>query len=90
MTETESEMEVREGDMVLAFFSSTALLFLSTFLTTFLSTHAQERLRKKREEEEAMWSEYIEQRKKQRSKEEEELKKLKERQVSVHSFAYHP
>lgn len=43
--------------------------------------HSKETLRKKREEEEAMWSEYIEQRKRQRSKEEEELKKLKERQV---------
>lgn len=43
----------------------------------------KETLRKKREEEEAMWTEYIEQRKKQRSKEEEDLKKLKERQVRV-------
>lgn len=41
----------------------------------------EEKLRKKREEEEAMWGEYIEQRKKQREKEEEELKKLKERQA---------
>jgi len=38
-------------------------------------------MRKKKEEEEAMWAEYIEQRKQQRAKEEEELKKLKERQV---------
>jgi len=41
----------------------------------------EERMRRKKEEEEAMWAEYIEQRKKQRQKEEEELKKLKERQV---------
>lgn len=40
----------------------------------------EEKLRKKKEEEEAMWGEYIEQRKRQRQKEEEELKKLKERQ----------
>ncbi|XP_035229268.1 troponin T-like [Stegodyphus dumicola] len=40
-----------------------------------------EKMRKKKEEEEAMWAEYIEQRKKQRAKEEEELRKLKERQI---------
>lgn len=40
-------------------------------------------MRRKKEEEEAMWSEYIEQRKKQRAKEEDELKRLKERQASA-------
>jgi len=44
-------------------------------------TDIEEKLRKKKEEEEAMWGEYIEQRKRQRQKEEEELKKLKERQA---------
>ncbi|GFT57901.1 troponin T, skeletal muscle [Trichonephila clavipes] len=41
----------------------------------------EEKLRKKKEEDEAMWAEYIEQWRKQRSKEEEELRKLKERQA---------
>lgn len=44
-------------------------------------TDIEEKLRKKKEEEEAMWGEYIEQRKRQRQKEEEELRKLKERQA---------
>ncbi|KAI1297185.1 Troponin T [Halotydeus destructor] len=44
-------------------------------------TDIEEKLRKKKEEEEAMWGEYIEQRKKQREKEEDELKKLKDRQA---------
>lgn len=39
-------------------------------------------MRKKKEEETAMWEEYMEQRKQARIKEEEDLKKLKERQVS--------
>lgn len=39
-------------------------------------------MRKKKEEELAMWEEYMEQRKQARVKEEEDLKKLKERQVS--------
>ena len=41
----------------------------------------EEKLRKKKEEDEAMWQEYIEQWRKQRAKEEEELRKLKERQA---------
>lgn len=40
-------------------------------------------MRKKKEEELVMWEEYMEQRKQARIKEEEDLKKLKERQVSV-------
>lgn len=43
-------------------------------------------MRKKREEETAMWDEYMEQRKQAKIKEEEDLKKLKERQVSHESF----
>lgn len=39
-------------------------------------------MRKKKEEELAMWDEYTEQRRLARIKEEEDLKKLKERQVS--------
>lgn len=39
-------------------------------------------MRKKKEEELAMWEEYMDQRKQARIKEEEDLKKLKERQVS--------
>lgn len=39
-------------------------------------------MRKKKEEEMAMWDEYMDQRKQARVKEEEDLKKLKERQVS--------
>lgn len=42
----------------------------------------EEKLRKKREEQEQIWQEYLEQREKQRQKEEEDLRKLKERQVS--------
>ncbi|KAG9509302.1 Troponin T, partial [Fragariocoptes setiger] len=40
-----------------------------------------EKMRKKKEEEQAMWEEYMEQRKQARIKEEEDLKKLKERQA---------
>jgi troponin T len=40
----------------------------------------EEKLRKKKEEEEQMWNEYMEQRKKTKAKEEEDLKKLKDRQ----------
>lgn len=40
-------------------------------------------MRKKKEEEEAFWIEYLEQRKKARQKEEEDLRKLKERQVHL-------
>lgn len=43
----------------------------------------EEKLRKKRQEEQQAWKEYLEVRAKQRAKEEDELKKLKERQVSV-------
>lgn len=46
----------------------------------------EEKLRKKRQEEQQAWAEYLEVRAKQRAKEEEELRKLKERQVSVHQF----
>lgn len=42
----------------------------------------EEKLRKKREEQEQIWQEYLEQRDKQRIKEEDDLRKLKERQVS--------
>jgi len=41
----------------------------------------EEKMRKKKEEDEEMWREYIEQRKVQRAKEEEDLRKLKERQA---------
>ncbi|KAJ6217790.1 hypothetical protein RDWZM_008947 [Blomia tropicalis] len=41
-----------------------------------------EKLRKKKAEEEEQWTEYVEQRKKQRQKEEEDLRKLKERQAA--------
>lgn len=40
----------------------------------------EEKLRKKREEQEQIWQEYLEQREEQRRKEEDDLKKLKERQ----------
>lgn len=43
----------------------------------------EEKLRKKRQEEKQAWAEYLELRAKQRAKEEEELRKLKERQVSI-------
>lgn len=42
----------------------------------------EEKLRKKRQEEQQAWQEYLQFRAKQRAKEEDELKKLKERQVS--------
>ena len=38
-------------------------------------------MRKKKEEDSAVWDEYMEQRRQARIKEEEDLKKLKERQV---------
>jgi len=41
----------------------------------------EEKLRKKKVEEEEQWTEYVDQRKKARAKEEEELRKLKERQA---------
>lgn len=43
----------------------------------------EEKLRKKRQEEQQAWQEYLQMRAKQRAKEEEDLKKLKERQVSI-------
>lgn len=43
----------------------------------------EEKLRKKRQEEKQAWQEYLELRAKQRAKEEDELRKLKERQVSI-------
>lgn len=43
----------------------------------------EEKLRKKREEQEQAWQEYLQFRSKQRAKEEDELRKLKERQVSL-------
>lgn len=46
----------------------------------------EEKLRKKREEQEQIWQEYLEQREKQRQKEEDDLRKLKERQVSYFWF----
>lgn len=46
----------------------------------------EEKLRKKREEQEQIWQEYLEQREQQRMKEEEDLKKLKERQVSLINY----
>lgn len=48
----------------------------------------EEKLRKKREEQEQIWQEYLEQREKQRQKEEDDLRKLKERQVSFESAPY--
>lgn len=45
-------------------------------------------MRKKKEEELAMWEEYMDQRKQARVKEEEDLKKLKERQVSTAMLVY--
>lgn len=49
----------------------------------------EEKLRKKREEQEQIWQEYLEQREKQRQKEEDDLRKLKERQVSIWSTTLH-
>lgn len=46
----------------------------------------EEKLRKKRQEEQQAWQEYLEFRAKQRAKEEEELRKLKDRQVSIQWF----
>lgn len=43
----------------------------------------EEKLKRKRQEEQAAWQEYLQLRAKQRAKEEEDLRKLKERQVSV-------
>lgn len=43
----------------------------------------EEKLRKKKLEQEQIWQEYLEQREKERQKEEDDLRKLKERQVSV-------
>lgn len=48
----------------------------------------EEKLRKKREEQEQIWQEYLEQREIQRQKEEEDLRKLKERQVSWATATY--
>lgn len=42
----------------------------------------EEKLRRKREEQEQIWNEYLEVREKERQKEEDDLRKLKERQVS--------
>lgn len=61
----------------------------------------EEKLRKKREEQEQIWQEYLEQREIQRNKEEDDLRKLKERQVSsktpmltmrlvAHNYMHHP
>lgn len=47
----------------------------------------EEKLRKKREEQEQIWQEYLEQREKQRQREEDDLRKLKERQVSSYKFS---
>lgn len=47
----------------------------------------EEKLRKKRQEEQQAWQEYLQFRAKQRAKEEEDLKKLKERQVSELMFS---
>lgn len=43
----------------------------------------EEKLRRKKEEQEQAWQEYLEMRSKQRAKEEDELRKLKDRQVSL-------
>lgn len=43
----------------------------------------EEKLKRKRQEEQQAWAEYLDLRAKQRAKEEEDLKKLKERQVST-------
>jgi len=43
----------------------------------------EEKLKRKRQEEQQAWQEYLQLRAKQRAKEEEDLKKLKERQVGV-------
>ena len=42
----------------------------------------EEKLKRKRQEEQQAWQEYLQLRAKQRAKEEEDLKKLKDRQVS--------
>ena len=42
----------------------------------------EEKLRKKKEEQDQIWQEYLEMREVQRQKEEDDLQKLKERQVS--------
>lgn len=42
----------------------------------------EEKLRKKRQEEQQVWQEYLKERSQARQKEEDDLKKLKERQVS--------
>jgi hypothetical protein len=42
----------------------------------------EEKLKRKRQEEQQAWQEYLQLRAKQRAKEEEDLRKLKERQVS--------
>lgn len=46
----------------------------------------EEKLRKKRQEEQQAWQEYLQFREKERAREEDELKKLKERQVSSLNF----
>lgn len=46
----------------------------------------EEKLKRKRQEEQQAWQEYLQLRAKQRAKEEEDLKKLKERQVSFRGF----
>jgi hypothetical protein len=43
----------------------------------------EEKLKRKRQEEQQAWQEYLQLRAKQRAKEEEDLRKLKERQVSA-------
>lgn len=43
----------------------------------------EEKLKRKRQEEQQAWQEYLQLRAKQRAKEEEDLKKLKERQVGA-------
>lgn len=48
----------------------------------------EEKLRKKRQEEQQAWQEYLQFREKQRAKEEDELRKLKERQVSKRNLIW--
>lgn len=43
----------------------------------------EEKLKRKRQEEQQAWQEYLQLRAKQRAKEEDDLRKLKERQVSI-------
>lgn len=43
----------------------------------------EEKLKRKRQEEQQAWQEYLQLRAKQRAKEEDDLRKLKERQVSL-------